>query len=221
MFNRAGLRTAIYIILGALANVAVAWACSIAMGEIQHSRKLRYRNPVGDSPVVYVTKGISYESISVCPRGGTILARERVPRYPRHAWWNEDSLWYYNWAVAHGFPVASLSAWRTTWIEDTPDGDGLIRTPVLHWGVALGEIPPFFVGGRIPVVLALRPVWPGFTINTLLYAGLLWLLIRGRRALRRFIRHRRGQCLVCAYPTGSSPVCTECGGRSSEAQVAT
>ncbi len=54
-------------------------------------------------------------------------------------------------------------------------------------------------------------VWPGFAINTLFYATLLWLLMYGMSALRRFLRVRRGLCPKCAYPMGESAVCTECG----------
>ena len=57
-----------------------------------------------------------------------------------------------------------------------------------------------------------RPLWPGLAVSTLFYAGLLWLLIPGPFALRRFLRVRRGLCPKCAYPMGESAVCTECGG---------
>ncbi len=62
-------------------------------------------------------------------------------------------------------------------------------------------------GNHLPV----QPVWPGFAINTLLYATLLWLVIPGPFALRRFLRVRRRLCPTCAYPMGESSVCTECG----------
>ena len=57
----------------------------------------------------------------------------------------------------------------------------------------------------------LYPVWPGFAVNTLFYATVLWLLIPGTFALRRFIRVRRGLCRACAYPSGQSDVSSECG----------
>ena len=57
----------------------------------------------------------------------------------------------------------------------------------------------------------LVPIWPGFALNTLFYATLLWLLLPGPFALRRFLRVRRGLCPKCAYPMGESAVCTECG----------
>ena len=59
--------------------------------------------------------------------------------------------------------------------------------------------------------IPLHPMWPGFAVNTVLYATILWLLICGPFALRRFIRLRRGLCPKCSYPAGESPVCTECG----------
>ena len=60
-------------------------------------------------------------------------------------------------------------------------------------------------------LLPLRPLWPGFIINTLFYALLLWLLFFAPFAARRMLRRRRGLCEKCAYPLGVSPICTECG----------
>ena len=56
-----------------------------------------------------------------------------------------------------------------------------------------------------------RPVWSGFAINTIFYAAILWLLFFTPGAVRRTIRRKRGLCPACAYPIGTSPVCTECG----------
>ena len=67
---------------------------------------------------------------------------------------------------------------------------------------------------RYPRPLPLRPVWPGFAINTLFYAAILWggwLLLAAPFALRRRRRIKRGLCPACAYPVGASDVCTECG----------
>ena len=59
----------------------------------------------------------------------------------------------------------------------------------------------------------------GFTINTIFYASLLWLLIPGPFALRRFIRHKRGLCLKCAYDLRGAEyeACPECGSPTSRA----
>jgi hypothetical protein len=56
-----------------------------------------------------------------------------------------------------------------------------------------------------------RPIWPGFAINTIFYAAVLWVMFFAPGKVKRTIRRRRGLCPTCAYPVGSSPVCTECG----------
>ncbi len=55
------------------------------------------------------------------------------------------------------------------------------------------------------------PVWPGFAINTLFYAGILWVMFAAPFALRGRKRIKHGLCPACAYPVGESEVCTECG----------
>ncbi len=61
--------------------------------------------------------------------------------------------------------------------------------------------------------ILLRPVWPGFAINTIFYSALLWLLMCGPSVLRRFLRMRRGLCPQCAYDLRADFAhgCPECG----------
>ncbi len=60
-------------------------------------------------------------------------------------------------------------------------------------------------------IIPLRPLWPGLVVNTIFYAVVLWLLVGGLFVLRRIVRLRRGLCPACAYPMGGSAVCSECG----------
>ena len=76
----------------------------------------------------------------------------------------------------------------------------------LRGGLDVGYQP-----SRTLNLLPLTPLWPAFALNTLLYATLTWLLSCALLALRRFRRIRRGLCPTCAYPTGESSVCSECG----------
>ena len=76
----------------------------------------------------------------------------------------------------------------------------------------------FFLTGPVPSwawadhsALPLRAIWPVFALNTIFYAAILWMLVAGAFALRRFSRARRGLCPTCAYPMGQSATCTECG----------
>ena len=75
-------------------------------------------------------------------------------------------------------------------------------------------------------VLPFHPLWPGFAINTVFYAAILWMLFAAPFALRRRIREggrrRRGLCVNCAYDLrgavggaegagDGSTTCPECG----------
>ena len=68
-------------------------------------------------------------------------------------------------------------------------------------------------GGTQYRLAPLRPLWPGFAINTLFYATILWLLVPGPFVLRRFLRVRRGLCVACGYDLRGdfSQGCPECG----------
>ena len=84
-----------------------------------------------------------------------------------------------------------------------------------RWIIARGGIELAFETWpgllRAPRVLPLYPIWPGFAINTIFYAAILWLLFAAPFTLRRWRRIRRGLCVRCAYPVGTNAVCSECG----------
>ena len=62
------------------------------------------------------------------------------------------------------------------------------------------------------VELPWKPLWPGFAVNTLLYTLIVAAAFMALRKSRRVHRRRRGLCVTCAYPTGVSATCSECGG---------
>ena len=70
------------------------------------------------------------------------------------------------------------------------------------------------------IMLPLQPIFPGFAINTILYAAILWALFALPFAIRRRRRIKRGSCPACAYPVGVSPTCTECGATVQRAMIA-
>ena len=63
--------------------------------------------------------------------------------------------------------------------------------------------------------LPLRPIFPGFIINTLFYAAIWFGVFFGVGALRRFVRRKRGRCVKCSYDLRGAPGddkgCPECG----------
>jgi hypothetical protein len=64
-------------------------------------------------------------------------------------------------------------------------------------------------------LLPYTPIWPGFAINTVFYAVVLWMLSAVPIALRKRRRIKRGWCPKCAYDLrGRAPgskACPECG----------
>ncbi len=61
--------------------------------------------------------------------------------------------------------------------------------------------------------IPLRPIFPGFAINTVFYGAILWLLMFGVFTARRSIRRKRGHCIKCGSDLRGAEheVCPECG----------
>ena len=114
---------------------------------------------------------------------------------------------------ARGFPMLSL--WSETYGDyELTSGEVIKRSA--QGGIELRLWSWYcstYFDYRIPRVLPLRPIWPGFASNTIFYAAVLWLPIRGPFVLRRHLRRRRGRCLKCGYDLrGDLPGgCPECG----------
>ncbi len=169
---------AIFLLAGAVVNVAVAWGCAAW-------------SPVGCETLTDVRR---------CEGFGIQLTRISDDKWP------ELHLIFANWRTAAGFPILCLDG--GLWGSKTPGG----QRPYTHARELPVVIEPL-AQARInyEAILPLHAIWPGFAVNTLFYAGILWLLIPGPFALRRLIRRRRGLCPKCAYPMGESAVCSECG----------
>lgn len=64
--------------------------------------------------------------------------------------------------------------------------------------------------------LPLRPLWPGFAANTVVYAIVVAMVWRGPGRVRGWLRRRHGRCAGCGYDLAglaSGTTCPECGER--------
>ncbi len=180
---------------GAIVNVAVAWGCAIwskpssAMGSPSFAHELVWWHenipPGFPSQPLEVYGARTWGTDYAMILG--IDSRIGAMSYEAFHW-------------TSGWPTRSLE--RSHW-RNLDEGKRWLRHSLV-----LGE------SGGSPRTLPLRPIWPGFAINTVFYAAILWggwMLFAAPFALRRWRRIKRGLCPACGYQVGTSAVCTECG----------
>ena len=187
---------------GAIVNDAVAWGIACASMRIWKSNSISLEVPKrADAWPVAVPPNLPRASVLT---RGTHLGWT-LTRFLGHA---DTGLIYpelFQVDCHHfGWPVRSLRAEK--WEHVGPLGGTEAHPTVTTWHNGC----PSPIGLKF---VPLQPLWPGFAINTIFYAAILWLLFVTPGAVRRTIRRRRGLCPACAYPIGVSPICTECGVR--------
>ncbi len=175
---------AIFLLAGAVVNVAVAWGCA---------RWPRSAIWIGDD-----------EDLPVLPSSRDV------------GWWNKHLVPLFDADIEDRWDSRDLGIGMRVFFGTDSNQRRVCASHVLSGWPARSMSGEAWDAGQLPKWsnrrIPLRPIWPGFAINTIFYATLLYLLIFGPFALRRFLRLRRGLCPKCAYPMGESAVCTECGG---------
>jgi len=200
------LIVAVFLVAGAVVNVAVAWGSSTLAESAQFDALLTARI-----------------------RRQHFEASNRPDRIESDAPWVEGAFRGVRVVVVvvvrppgEGLVHLHRAGWPARALEGresiSPSGD-----PSYRWGIPFPNkvslALEFPRGSRKPIVktvtglLPLRPIWRGFLLNTAFYAlalilptGMLW-------SLRRLVRRRRGLCLVCGYDLryGEHDACPECG----------
>ena len=202
------LLVTVFLLTGAVVNVAGAWGCcllwKLPWPVLFAPSKAATAYWTGQTPVHFDKPAIprlvgSNESLGM---------RRRIGWTEKASTGNDEEgiteppgAFFIAGIIEAGWPLRGLNGqW---WIGGSSDDPDLLMV----YGVAL---PGSDFVSR-PGVLPLRPIWPGFAVNTIFYAVFLWLLSYSALVLRRFIRVKRGHCTACAYPIGESDVCSECG----------
>ena len=190
---------AICLLLGAVMNVAVAWAIAIWSDPIP--TRIEFFSEVNQSDIEslwqhYAKPG--WPSLS----GGTRLSAAGKTTTKVDA--SSPAGFFQLTRYEMGWPGRAMRYVDLLW-----SGGGRPPQWVTVEGWHLRDGIDWI--GRRTIILPLAPVWSGFAVNTIIYAAMLWPLIRTLFNLRRFLRVRRGLCPKCAYPMGEAFVCTECG----------
>ena len=225
---------AVFLLLGAVLNVAVAWGCAVwipASGPYLGERRiasLRELEADGtwrfwaitrferSGAVLYIshwdTRSERIDCGEITTQSTDLRPSELAPswaglRTPPATDHGIRDVHAYGWP---DYEIRNVHAYGwpfiSMWQDFVYTGGGYGRT-LVH-GLQLAFLPPD--GGFVRAV-PLCPIWLGFAINTLFYAAILWIAFLSPFTLRRFLRLRRGLCPKCAYPMGESAVCTECG----------
>ena len=248
--RRVIVTAAVFLLAGAVVNVAVAWGCALATGsdavsdsacdvQLRALRRsmpdvMRARamgNPLGlGFPIATAddlkwlrSRGWEPRPSNECVRWEVLVVERRQFGFYQRAlvtWPDLNVECLLNPVMSppagmtwsnHPHGVSSEAGWPLRCVQDRlvrqPKGlrgyehdSGLLVPAVLRTGFK--SEPQYVPTGIMP---------QGFLLNMMFYAVVLWLLIPGPFALRRFIRVRRGLCPKCAYPRGESEVCSECG----------
>jgi hypothetical protein len=210
----------LFLVLGAIVNVAVAWALVAC---VNLTKSPRLVGLAGDG--VSRWQGMAHASI-----GGYLFTSTWWPNnLPPFATQAPKAAIVPEWApVGHVSPWTAQDTDRNKTHNDLIDARGWPMLSLLSWeehhegtttrraGIDLKFWPWHVANGRtVSRVLPTRPIWPGVAINTVFYAGVLWLLFGAPFALRKWRRIKRGFCVKCGYDLRQQPsdssVCPECG----------
>ncbi len=216
------------LVFGILLNVAVAWGISIVLDPFKIDPPTPNRYDWGRLGARVQDEGFFHAHVLSCTGAARLSAGMREageferdhaedPRDVVPGWWVDAHAKFdkaepfYSRAEARGWPMMSM--WHG--VEHHDGATARSRTKSIGGIVLPLPIwvdPEPYSSYDQPRTLPLRIIWPGFAINTFFYAGVLWMVVFVPGAIRRTRRLARGRCPRCAYPMGSSALCTECGG---------
>ena len=234
--KRRATKLILFLLLGAILNVAVAWGCAVVVD-------------LEDVPQANVVVGWIFQPR---PRGDIYLERRQVPGAGRVRSWVNRTTGTSLAMIAGPSPtpikgpatckdglellpsiggrlitdetnvIIDWRGWpfRSMWCQINPaagvGASNASATSRSGSGLTISHWP----GQTANVVLPLNPIWPGFAINAIFYAAILWLPFAALGAVRRRRRMKRRLCTKCAYDlrgrASENKLCPECGGSASK-----
>ena len=213
----------VFVFLGAIVNVAVAWGFAWPASDQLGSRSISVRIfldhvatevevdhlvnlgwPRRTDTAFFIHKVIKSQETD--PGFAQQYYYETSERSPRHS----EGI---HAQIIEAFAVHVQSGWPLLCLE------GDVWLPTSSYNSGWTQDPSGMVNIGDNHLLPTRIVQPGFFINTIFYAAILWALTFGALTARRMIRRKRGHCIKCGYDLReTSEGCPECGwGRKTKA----
>ena len=215
MKRRLLLKLVLFLLLGAIINVAVAWAFNVTYGvdAAVYSRSWSKPEPTSEDDLRWLAAlGWTKPNDTACHRYFVLRADSSMVGFWQRAFSEDAELLCPGRLSTYAGPIAVRTAcgWPLLTLGDAltayrPDGSILVGGFDHAFAVSVGDTRRR--------TLPLRPLWPGFAINTVFYTFVLWLLFAVPFVLRRWRRIRRGLCPKCAYDLRgtASVACPGCG----------
>jgi hypothetical protein len=212
-------KVCLFLLLGAIINVAVAWFFAISCD--MPVMEKRWQETVHDN----VGHIVEFRTARAARGWRSIWYASPATEGDRRARSSPEPVDLPYWFPEHAQPLDLLAGapfnsqlwaqaygWPCLTVYWSRPYDSRGSQWSVHNGIDLTNVPfQRASGNEWPRVLPLGFIWPGFAINTIFYAALLWMMFAFPFVIRRRRRIKRGLCPACAYPVGHSPVCTECG----------
>lgn len=234
------IRTGCLLLLAAVFNVAIAWACAlwspvskrfaVAISN-DHPGHLIERFDLGTVEAkVYVSQGLGWETRELHSSGPLTEsvdlwiemlsswtdAGQSIPALP--------TMPAFVMSRTCGWPFESLygemivlpySAFDDVMSRPPADSERIL----FHYSILVPESWSEKGLEGLPYPLPSYPIIAGFAGNTLIYAVIAWLGLFLLSQARRVFRKRRGRCPACGYdmrgtPDGTCPECGAFGGES-------
>ena len=221
------MKIALFTVSGAIVNIAMAWGCAAWVDIGATEARGGLTDFTGPQWLIVIYERPGATRIMTRPRW---FARDYNPRAKlpgRVPYWSQarkqpdprerDQLYapptFLRLEFATGWPLRSMM-WYTNTTDAAWNGGPNDKRP--RWSIELPRGPArrrVYLERRS---LPLLPIWPGFAINTISYALLLWLIwliTLVPSLLRRYFRQRRGHCTKCGYDLRGTEheKCPECG----------
>ncbi len=201
------VRATIFLLLGAVVNVLVAWGCACWSPSPPYERTRRAET-AWSAPVPDDWPPLGRQSVD---RGFGLTEHHAFGDAPRDS--NQSWDRSHQWVCQVGLPFRSLSIHRNRVESDLGMYWILAAEPPKNWrgGLSIPDCANGIRQIRYGRWLPTQIIWSGFTANTIFYAALLFGMVAMPHTLRTRWRIKCVQCPACGYPIGTSPVCTECG----------
>lgn len=206
--KRGMLLITVFLLLGAMLNVIVAWRYSCYLSNQAELKEFDldkataiWMEFTGRPP----EESLFESQIAIDLSSSLIVMRHVEP--PSNSPYEIELLWIFRF----GFPFRSIEYTTHTTSDgfrDTNVHDGVMTFPILRLG-------PIQLLGRCAFPYHIRPI--GFILDTIFWAGVAWGVSLLNRTHRRRARLDAKRCPRCRYDlrgaieTGADITCAECG----------